>query len=70
MSGALELCDFSSLVEQARGLELEMQPGEELQGMGGTVVPEGAGGSQKKSFGGRSEFKGPQNSFKSRFTKP
>ena len=68
MLGALELRDFSSLVEQARGMELEMQIGEELQGTGGTMVPEGAGGSQRKGFGGGSgsslkpvskKFKGP-----------
>ena len=52
--GALELRDFSSLVEQARGMELEMQLGEDMQGMGGTVVPSDAGGSQKRSFGGGS----------------
>ena len=48
MLGALELRDFSSLVEQARGMELEMQLGEDLHGTGGTLVPEGAGGSHRK----------------------
>ena len=77
--GALELHDFSSLVEQARGMELEMQLGEEMKGMGCTVAPTDAGGSQKRNFGGGSgsslkpvskKFKGSQNSFKSKYTKP
>ena len=77
--GALELRDFSSLVEQARGMELEMQIGEEVQGMGGATAPEGAGGSQRKNFGGGNgsslkptykKFKGPQNSYKTKFSKP
>ena len=52
MLGALELRDFSSLVEQARGIEIEMQLSEELQGTGDTVVLRGSGSCQKRSFGG------------------
>ena len=76
--GALELRDFSTLVEQARGMEIEMQLSEESQGAGDTVVPGGSSSSQKRSFcgGGGSfqrpvskKFKGPQNSFKPQFSK-
>ena len=77
--GALELREFSSLVEPARGMELEMQLGEDMQGMGGTVVPSDEGGSQNRSFGGGSgsslkpifkKFKGSQSSFKSKNSRP
>lgn len=50
--GATSLRDYSSVVEQARGMELERDLSSQRQATSGSVLTGGSGGGQKRSFGG------------------